>query len=135
MTEKKSIFYFQVAKLGQIVYKTQNNNFQVLAGSASFLLGAYTVGMYKDTASDKVAGKMNFHITIIIFIVNGYTARGNNSAIFISPPSFDRGQLIKERICSPWNKFLPFRVDPLVKRLKLLQIIQRCHLVLIHVIV
>lgn len=33
-----------VAKLGQIVYKTQNNNFQVLAGSASFLLGAYTVG-------------------------------------------------------------------------------------------
>lgn len=33
-----------VAKLGQMVYKTQNNDFQVLAGSASFLLPAYTVG-------------------------------------------------------------------------------------------
>ena len=86
--EKKSIFYFQVAKLGQIVYKTQNNNFQVLAGSASFLLGAYTVGMYKDTAPDKAEGKMNFHSTIITLIVNGYTARGSNSAILIFFPLF-----------------------------------------------
>ena len=31
--------------MGQMVYKTQNNNFQVLAGSASYLLPAYTVGM------------------------------------------------------------------------------------------
>ncbi|KAL3864891.1 hypothetical protein ACJMK2_006538 [Sinanodonta woodiana] len=33
-----------VAKLANLVYKTKGNNFQILAGSASFLLPAYTVG-------------------------------------------------------------------------------------------
>lgn len=33
-----------ISKLGEIVYRTQGNNFQVLAGSGSFLLASYTVG-------------------------------------------------------------------------------------------
>lgn len=33
-----------ISKLGLIVHKTRENNFQVLAGSASFLYGAYHVG-------------------------------------------------------------------------------------------
>ncbi|XP_072027577.1 4-hydroxy-2-oxoglutarate aldolase, mitochondrial-like [Amphiura filiformis] len=33
-----------VAKIGSVVHKTKGNNFQVLAGSASFLLPAYAVG-------------------------------------------------------------------------------------------
>ncbi|KAK3589424.1 hypothetical protein CHS0354_020753 [Potamilus streckersoni] len=33
-----------VAKLANLVYKTKGNNFQILAGSASFLLPAYAVG-------------------------------------------------------------------------------------------
>ncbi|XP_052773228.1 4-hydroxy-2-oxoglutarate aldolase, mitochondrial-like [Mya arenaria] len=33
-----------ISKIGYMVHKTKGNNFQVLAGSASFLLPAYTVG-------------------------------------------------------------------------------------------
>ncbi|KAL4231156.1 4-hydroxy-2-oxoglutarate aldolase [Mactra antiquata] len=33
-----------ISKIGYMVHKTKNNNFQVLAGSASFLLASYTLG-------------------------------------------------------------------------------------------
>lgn len=33
-----------IAKLGSLVYATQKNDFQILAGSASFLFPAYTIG-------------------------------------------------------------------------------------------
>ncbi|XP_045190999.2 4-hydroxy-2-oxoglutarate aldolase, mitochondrial-like [Mercenaria mercenaria] len=33
-----------ISKIGYMVHKTKGNNFQVLAGSASFLLASYTVG-------------------------------------------------------------------------------------------
>ena len=36
----------QVAKIGLMVHQTKNNNFQVLAGSAGFLMQAYCVGRY-----------------------------------------------------------------------------------------
>jgi len=36
----------QVAKLADIVYKTENTDLQVLAGSAGFLYPALTVGLY-----------------------------------------------------------------------------------------
>jgi len=38
------LFILQVSKIGYIVHKTKHNDFQVLAGSASFLLASYTVG-------------------------------------------------------------------------------------------
>ena len=42
--------------------------------------------------------------------MNWYTFRGNNSVIsFLPVPS--RGQLLQERICYSWSKFLPLRVD------------------------
>lgn len=35
---------FQIAKIGSIVHKTQGTNFQVLAGSASFLMATLQIG-------------------------------------------------------------------------------------------
>ena len=38
------VFIFQVAKIGSLVFKTEKN-FQILAGSASFMYPAMAVGM------------------------------------------------------------------------------------------
>ena len=35
---------FQISRLGNLVFRTKDNNFQILAGSAGFLLPAYVVG-------------------------------------------------------------------------------------------
>ena len=47
--------------------------------------------------------------------VNGYTFRGSSSAGFLFAFFFNRGQLLKERICSSRSKFFPLRVDLLLK--------------------
>ena len=37
-------FFFQITKIGYVIHKTAGNNFQVLAGSASFLFASYCLG-------------------------------------------------------------------------------------------
>lgn len=37
-------FFFQITKIGYVIHKTTGNNFQVLAGSASFLFASYCLG-------------------------------------------------------------------------------------------
>lgn len=48
MTMKLSLsvflFFPQITRIGLIVHKTQTQDFQVLAGSAGFLMAAYCVG-------------------------------------------------------------------------------------------
>ena len=46
--------------------------------------------------------------------VNGIATRGSNSAIF-NFVFLNRGQILKERICSYRSKFLPVRVDPFLE--------------------
>ena len=41
----------------------------------------------------------------------GTVSGGSNSVIFIFPFLLNRGQLLKERICSSRSKFFPLRVD------------------------
>ena len=45
----------------------------------------------------------------------GYTFRGSNSVIYIFASLLDRGQLLKETICSYKSKLFPLRVDLLLK--------------------
>ena len=49
--------------------------------------------------------------------VNGYTVRGSNYFIFIFASHLIRSQLLKKRICSPRSKFIPLRVDSILKGL------------------
>ena len=44
MVVAKVFCLFQISRISQIVFKTKANDFQVLAGSASFLLASYCVG-------------------------------------------------------------------------------------------
>ena len=46
--------------------------------------------------------------------VNGYTFRVSNSPIFIFIPRLNKGQFIKERICSSRIRLFSLRVDPLL---------------------
>ena len=41
----------------------------------------------------------------------GTLLRGSNSAIFIFASLLNRGQLLKERICSSGSQYLPLRVN------------------------
>ena len=49
---------------------------------------------------------------------NGYTIMESNYVIFIFAFISNDDQLSKERICSSMSKFFPFRVDPIMRRLR-----------------
>lgn len=44
MTRKLSLLPFQITQIGLMVHKTKSQDFQVLAGSAGFLMAAFNVG-------------------------------------------------------------------------------------------
>lgn len=46
--------FFQITKIGYVIHKTTGNNFQVLAGSASFLFASYCLGKSFDISSGKL---------------------------------------------------------------------------------
>ena len=46
-------------------------------------------------------------------MVNWFTFKDNNSAVFIFASLLNGGQLLKERICSCGSKFFPLREDPI----------------------
>ena len=48
---------------------------------------------------------------------NLYTLRGSNYTIFIFASLLNKGQLLKERICSKGSKFFPLKVDLILHRL------------------
>ena len=49
------------------------------------------------------------------FEVNGLNFRGTNAAVFIIVSLFNRGQPLKEGLCSSGSKVFPFRVDPFLE--------------------
>ena len=74
-----------MAKLADLVLKTKDNDFQILAGSASFLYPAYMVGKYyvPNSVSNSFRSDLVYHIfseikttvgiwTTILFCENGY---------------------------------------------------------------
>ena len=75
--------------------KGQGHSLTLVKGHADFKVKCLTFGLYTPVSDSGPLGPL----------------------VFIFASHLIRGQLLKKRICSPWSKLFPLRVDPILKGL------------------